>query len=138
VAQASAVIIVLGYLKAHRDAAEICADAPEAVRQMLVPMISGAYQGKTDLQRDEAIRSGSLASMTLMLAALEMGYSTCPMIGFDPEGVCEFLGVDEFHIPVMMVTLGKPVGEPARKSGRLPVSSVVNLESFDGPGLGAD
>lgn len=135
VAEASAVIVILGNLKAHRDAAEICADMPGPLREMIIPMISGAYQGKPEMQRDEAIRSGSLAAMTLMLAAQEMGYDTCPMIGFDPERVCQFLGMDENHIPVMIVTLGKAAA-PGRETTRRPLSRAVHLETFDGPGLG--
>jgi nitroreductase len=136
VEQASAVILVLGHLKAHRDAGEIFAQAPEPVREQMVPLISGVYQGKPDLQRDEAIRSGSLASMTLMLAAEAKGYATCPMIGFDPEGVCEHLGVDENHIPVMMICLGKRGGDEPRQTSRHAIGRVVRLERMDGPSLG--
>ena len=35
-------------------------------------MANGLYEGKDQFQRDEAIRSASLASMTLMLAANEV------------------------------------------------------------------
>jgi nitroreductase len=136
VEQASAVIIVLGHLKAHRDAGEIYAEAPEPVREQMVPLISGIYQGKPDLQRDEAIRSGSLASMTLMLAAEAMGHATCPMIGFDPEGVCDFLSIDEAHIPIMMICLGKKAGTEPRQTSRHPIGRIVWLERMDGPALG--
>jgi nitroreductase len=132
---ASALILVLGYLKAHRDVAEICADAPPSESARMIPMISGFYQARPQLQRDEAIRSGSLAAMTLMLVAQEMGLATCPMIGFDAEAVCQCLGVDDLHVPVMMICLGERVGEAPRRGHRFPLSRVVRLETFDGPGL---
>lgn len=135
VAQCSAVIVVFGNLKEHRQAARIFADAPEDVQERVVPIISGFYQGKPELQRDEAIRSGSLVAMSLMLVAQDMGLATCPMIGFDPQAVSEFLGVDDGHIPVIMITLGQREGPPPPRSSRLPVSEVVRLEEFRGQPL---
>ena len=43
--------------------------------------------GNEQVQRDEAMRSCGMAAMTLMLAAKEMGYDTCPMDGFDFDAV---------------------------------------------------
>lgn len=135
VATASAVVIVFGHLKAHRDAPAIYADAPEALRERVVPLISGFYQGNPQLQRDEAIRSGSLAAMTFMLAAEAHGLATCPMIGFDPEGVSALAGADELHVPVMMICLGEAAGDAPPRAHRFPLSHVVRLETLDGPGL---
>jgi nitroreductase len=132
VSECSAVIVVLGNLKEHRQAARIFADAPEQVQECIVPIISGFYQGKPELQRDEAIRSGSLVSLALMLVAQDMGLATCPMIGFDPQAVSEFLGLDENHIPVMMITMGEKATDPPMRSTRLPMSEVVRLEEFNG------
>ena len=133
---ASAVILVLGKLTAHEDAERIFASAPENVRKSMVPMIHGFYADKPAAQRDEAIRSGALAAMTLMLAAQELGYASGPMIGFDPKEVCRILRVDDGHVPVMLVVVGKQVGELRSRADRLPPSEVVRLDAFDGPGLG--
>ncbi len=135
VATASAVIVVLGKLTAHEDAARIFDDAPQTVRDSMVPMIHGFYADKVTAQRDEAIRSASLAAMTLMYAAYDMGYATGPMIGFDPKGVAELIGLDQHHVPVMLVVLGKQVGDMRPRSFRFPVSDVVKLETFTGPSL---
>jgi nitroreductase len=132
----SAVIAVLGQLNAHQDAERLYAAAPQPVRAKLVPMIHGLYEGNPQFQRDEAIRSCSLASMTLMLVAEDMGLATCPMIGFDPEAVTRFLNVDPHHFPVMLVCLGKRDGAVARvRDPRRPVEEIARLDSFTGPPL---
>lgn len=133
---ASAAIVVLGKLHSHEDAERIYASAPEGVRKAMVPMIHGFYANNPAAQHDEAIRSAALAAMTLMLAAKDMGYATGPMIGFNPQEVCRILRVDDRHIPVMIVVLGKQIGDLRRRDDRLPPSEVVKLESFDGRGLG--
>jgi nitroreductase len=136
VQNAGAVILVLGNLKSHRGVQEIYAEAPPDVQERLVPLIRGFYQGNPELQRDEAIRSGSLAAMTLMLTAETMGLSTCAMIGFDPDEVCAYLGIDDVHVPVMMVCLGGKMKDgwvPPRL--RLPLDKLVMLEEFGGPPL---
>ena len=135
VAHASAVIIVAGKLDAHRDAARIYASAPPKVQEMLLPMIDGFYEGRTTVQHDEAVRSGSLAAMTLMYAAQDLGYASCPMIGFDPKRVWELIGLDDNHVPVMMVVIGKEVGDIRPRPSRLPITEVVRLETADGAGL---
>jgi putative NAD(P)H nitroreductase len=87
------------------------------------------------LQRDEAIRSASLASMTLMLVAQSLGLATCPIIGFDPDRVAQIVGLDQAHVPVMLITIGKSKGTPLRSATRHPVERVVRLEHVDGRGL---
>ncbi|MCB9896713.1 MAG: nitroreductase family protein [Planctomycetes bacterium] len=135
IGQASVDVVVCGDLMGHERAAEAWADAPLEVQQRLVPMIGGFYAKNEQLRRDEAIRSGSLAAMTLMLVAQSRGLSTCPMIGFDPKRVCEVLGIPDTWLPVMLVTLGKGT-TPARPSSRFPMEQVVRLDGFDGAGLG--
>ncbi len=135
VGSASAVVVVAGKLDAHRDAPRIYADAPQKVQDMLLPMIEGFYEGKATAQRDEAVRSGSLAAMTLMYAAQDMGYGSCPMIGFDPKRVWELVGLDDNHVPVMMVVIGKQVGDIRPRPSRLPISEVVRLETMESAGL---
>jgi len=132
--QASVDVVVCGKMPAHEDAEAIYASAPAEVSAKMVPMIGGLYSPNEQLQRDEAIRSASLASMTLMLVAEDMGLATCPMIGFDPAKVSEIVGIPEDHVPVMIVTLGKAAA-PARPTDRLAVEKVVTLDRFDGPGL---
>ena len=137
VTECSVCVVVTAKLAAHDDAARIYASAPQAVQDKLVPMIGGFYAMNDQLQRDEAIRSASLASMTLMHAATSMGLATCPMIGFDPKKVSALVGLDnDVHIPVMLITLGKQRGDKPYRTERLPLSDVVTFDHIDGPPLG--
>jgi len=128
-------IIVCGKIAAHEDARAGNSHAPEGVLAKLVPLIDGIYANNPQLQRDEAIRSCALASMTLMLAAESMGMRTCPMIGFDPKKVSDIVGLDEGTIPVMLITLGYPGEGGVFPTSRFPMAEVVRLETIDGPGL---
>ncbi len=132
---ASAVIVVTAKLNAHEDADQMYSDAPESVRQTMIPMITGFYADKPQMQRDEAVRSASLAAMTLMYAAYDMGYATGPMIGFDPQAVSSLVGLDDQHIPVMLVVIGKQVGDMRDRAFRYPLNTTVKLESLTGKGL---
>ena len=131
----SAAILVCGKLDAYQDAPKIYKDAPKEVQEGLLPMINNFYEGKEQLQRDEAIRSASLAAMTLMYGATSRGWATGPMIGFDPEAVSRLLKLTPNLIPVMIVVLGRQKDPPRPRSYRHPVEKVVRLNTLDGPGL---
>lgn len=133
---ASAAIVVCGRLDAHEDAPRIYADADPQAREKYVPMIAGVYDAQPALQREEALRSGALAAMSLMYAAKDRGWDTGPMIGFDAGAVATFLELDENTVPVMMVVLGKARdGRQPARGYRRPVSEVVRLESARGAAL---
>lgn len=84
----------------------------------------GMYKGNTKLQRDEAIRSGSLAAMTLMLAAQGKGLASCPMIGFDAVGVAQAFGLSASEVPVMLITVGHPGAANWPHKPRKPIAEV--------------
>ncbi len=65
------------------------------------------YEGQDRLQRDEAMRSCGIAGQTIMLAAKDMGYDSCPMIGFDIEAVGKLIRLPEDHVIGFMITVGK-------------------------------
>lgn len=138
VEQCAAAILVCGRLDAHIDAAHIYGAESAEVRDKYVPMIEGAYRNQPQLQREEAIRSGAMAAMSLMYAAKNRGWDTGPMIGFDATKVATLLEMDAQSIPVMLVVLGHAAGgrQPAR-GYRRPLSEVVWLESMRGARLGA-
>ena len=105
-------------------------NAPQAVQDYLVPMIGNYYNGKAQVQRDEAMRSCGMAAMTLMLAAKEMGYDTCPMDGFDFEAVAKLLNLPADHTPAMFVVVGKPLKEAQPRGGQLSMDEVVIYNKF--------
>jgi len=130
VREASLTLLICADLNAHVDAGRYWVNAPEAVREMLVPMIAPFYQNNPQLQRDEAMRSVGIAAQTLMLAAKAMGYDSCPMIGFDPAKVAEIIRLPEGHLVGMMLTIGKAVKNANARGGQMPYDDVVFRDSF--------
>ena len=98
VADCSVTIVIAAKLEAHEDARRVWDGAPPRVVDSMSKMIENLYGEDATLQRDEAVRSGGIASMALMLVATELGYDTCPLIGFDAAEVANILGIPEAHI----------------------------------------
>ncbi len=131
VTDASIVVLLCGDLRAHaKDASRYWANAPQEVQDTLVPMIGGFYEGKDQLQRDEAMRSSGLAGQTLMLAAKAMGYDTCPMVGFDPVKAAELINLPEDHVVSFMIVVGKPAKPARERPTQLPYDEVVIRDRF--------
>ncbi len=130
VTDASIAIILCANLNSHLNPERYWKNAPEEVGKMMAPMTTGFYEGNEQLQRDEAMRSCGIAAQTIMLAAKDMGYDSCPMIGFDPEKFARIINLPNDHVIAMMITVGKSA-QPARgRGGQLPLSEVVVSEKF--------
>ncbi|MFN2745725.1 MULTISPECIES: nitroreductase family protein [Bacillus] len=128
VSQASAVVAVLGDLKANLNGEAVYGPLTEEgymteeIKETLLGQINGAYQNSA-FARDAAFTNASLAAMQLMIAAKAMGYDTCAMGGFDKEAFVKEFNIDERYVPVMLISIGKQV-KPAHKSSRFDVSEV--------------
>lgn len=131
VKDASVLFIICADLESHlTDPGTYWGHAPQEVQDILGPMIKPFYEGKDSLIRDEAMRSAALAAMTLMLAARELGYDSCPMIGFDPVAVGELIKLPDSHTIGLMLPVGK-LAQPAWDRGdRLPDDTVVVHDTF--------
>jgi nitroreductase len=131
VTDASICVVMCADLKAwDKNPERYWANAPQAVQDILVPMIRPFYEGKEQLQRDEAMRSVGFAAQNLMLLAVEMGYNSCPMIGFDPVQVAEIVNLPEGHVVGMMITIGKATKPAWAKPGQLSYNEVVFHDKF--------
>ncbi len=131
----STLLVICGKLNAHEDAPEIYQGTAQGIQDKVLPMIKNFYDGKDQLQRDEAIRSASLAAMALMLAAHNRGWATAPMIGFDPEAVSKLVNLKPNYIPVMLMAVGFKKEEPRPRDYRRPIEEVVKINTLDGLGL---
>jgi nitroreductase len=131
VGDAAELIVLCADINAWQDRPErYWADADEQTRNLLLPMIKDFYEGKDQLQRDEALRSCGIAAQTLMLAAKGLGYDSNPMIGFDAEQVAELINLPEGHLVAMMIVVGKAL-QPARpRGGQLPIEEIVVSNRF--------
>ncbi|NOS97475.1 MAG: nitroreductase family protein [Methylotenera sp.] len=131
VEEASLLIVLTADLKSWAKQPErYWQNAPKAASDILVPMIGHYYQGNEQVQRDEAMRSCGMAAMTIMLAAKEMGYDTCPMDGFDFDAVAKLLNLPEDHIPTMFVVVGKALQEASARGGQLNMDEVLVQNKF--------
>lgn len=132
VTDASLLIVLTADLKSWEKQPErYWKEAPQPVRDFLVPAIGQYYSGREQVQRDEAMRSCGMAAMTIMLAAKEMGYESCPMDGFDFDAVAKLLNLPADHTPAMFVVVGKGVKEAWPRGGQLPMDEVVIRNKFD-------
>ncbi|MCA9107559.1 MAG: nitroreductase family protein [Planctomycetales bacterium] len=130
---ASLLIAVTADVKAWRKSPErYWKDAPAEVAEILVNWMGPFYEGKEQLQRDEAMRSIGFAGQTLMLAAKAMGYESCPMIGFDIDAVSRLINLPEDHVLGFLVAVGKGTKPAWGKPGQLPLAEVVVRDRFAG------
>lgn len=131
VQEAAATFIVVGRLAAHEQLPRALQPAlergvmPAAVIERWVAAANEAHPGDPQLQRDEAVRSASLAAMTLMLAAQGMGLATGAMGGFDAQQVIQEFGLEAQDVPVMLVTLGHARDGNWSQKPRKPLQEVL-------------
>jgi len=131
VTDASLLVILTADLRAwEKNPERYWQNAPKPVQDYLVPAIGQYYRGKDQVERDEAMRSCGMAAMTLMLAAKEMGYDSCPMDGFDFDAVAKLVNLPADHTPAMFVAIGKGIKEPWPRGGQLPLNEVVVYDRF--------
>lgn len=131
VTDASLLVVLCADLKAwQKQPARYWRAAPAPVREYILPAIHNYYAGREQVQRDEAMRSCGLAAMTLMLAAKEMGYDSCPMDGFDFDAVGKLINLPPDHVVAMFVAIGRGVEEPRPRSGQLAMDEVVVQDRF--------
>lgn len=131
VTDASLLVILTVDLKAwEKDPARYWVNAPQQVSDYLVKAIHDYYTDHAQAERDEGMRSGGMAAMTLMLAAKEMGYDTCPMDGFDFDAVAKLINLPADHVPVMFVVVGKALEEAKPRGGQLAMDEVVVYNTF--------
>lgn len=130
---ASAVIAVLGDPSAYKDVAMInegllnLGVINQQEYDMTVESTLAFYEERGEtFQREEAIRNASLSAMQMMLTAKDLGWDTCPMIGFDPEVLKSALKLPDDIVPVMLVAIGKEDTSSQRPRGyRKPVAEFV-------------
>jgi nitroreductase len=133
VSDAAVTFIICGTLAAHEGLPAALQPSVEAgimgqaFADGWVNMARATHPEQPQLQRDEALRSASLAAMTLMLAAEGMGLASSALSGFDAVGVAREFGLTELEVPVMLVTVG--YGAPGNwpQKPRKPLADVLEF-----------
>ncbi len=127
----SALVLVCGDQQAYgQDTERYWASTDEKTREIIVGMIKGYYGADAGLCRDENLKSGGMAAMTIMLAAQAMGYDSCPMSGFDFEKAAEIVKLPAQHDIIMSVAVGKGDEAARPRGGQLPLEDVCFRDSF--------
>ncbi len=133
VVDAPVTFIICGTLAAHEGlphALQPSLDAgilDQSTFEGWLAMANRSHPNNPQLQRDEAIRSASLAAMTLMLAAQGMGLSTGSMSGFDPIGVAREFRLAANEVPAILVTVGYLASGNWPQKPRKPLQEVLEF-----------
>ena len=128
VTDASLLVVISGDQDAwEKNPKKYWKNADGDVQRMMETMIHNFYTNKKEMQRDEVMRSCSMAAMTMMLCAKNMGYDSCPMDGFDFPELSKLLNFPKNQIPVMFVAIGKKMQDAWPRGGQLSLSQVVNF-----------
>lgn len=133
VVDAAVSFIVCGTLAAHEQLAEALQPSvaagvmPQRMVDGWVAFATQGHAGDAQLQRDEAIRSASLAAMTLMLAAQGMQLGSCAMVDFDAAALQREFGLGAQEVPVMIVTVGYPAAGHWPQKPRKPMQQVLEI-----------
>jgi len=131
VTDSSVLIVVCADLKSWKDnPGQYWVNAPKEAQEFLVSAMGPFYEGKDQVQRDEAMRSCGIAAQTIMLAAKSMGYDSSPMIGFDPDKVAEIIKLPQDHIISMLIAVGKQTKPAMPRGGQLSLDKVVFTDKF--------
>lgn len=131
VTDASEVLVLCFDSKAwNRDPERYWRNAPQEVRGFLLPALAEYYRDKPDIERDEGMRSCGIVAMAIMLLAMDLGYDSCPMDGFDYEAVGRIIDLPPDHQIAFMIAIGKGIKEPWPKPGQLPLEEVLIENRF--------
>ncbi|WP_379141894.1 nitroreductase family protein [Paenibacillus sp. sgz500992] len=130
VADASAVLVMLGDYKAFQDDNIIqiheegfqAGYFDESLRDYLANAAIGYYASKSEEDlRMELTRDVSLAAMSFVLLANEAGLDTITMSGYDSRQLKATLNISERYLDVMLIAIGKGI-----KAGHRTVRHEVN------------
>ncbi len=131
VTDASLLIVLTADVKAwEKEPQRYWRLAAQTVQELMVSAIDQYYRGREQTQRDEAMRSCGIAAQTLMLAAQEMGYDSCPMDGFDFDAVARLIHLPSDHAIAMFVVVGKALKPAHPRGGPLTSDEVVIHNHF--------
>jgi len=130
---AAVTFIVLGDLKGleklpriNREAVKI--GAPPEGKAAAWERLAAKIYADPQAARDEALRSASLASMTLMLAVEARGLASGALSGFDVDRVRADFDIEPRYLPVMLIAVGYPAKLDPRQQPRLGVDEILSFD----------
>lgn len=136
VKDASAIIVVLGDMEIGRNVDRILYDwirlgyCTEEERPAYHNSI--AKKRSPEKRKQMALRNAMLAAMTLLYSAENMGYATCPIMGFSQWQLEEFLQIPEDRCIALMIAIGH--AHSGKENPQLPrktVDEMLHWEQFN-------
>ena len=133
IVEASVTFILCGTLNSHRSlfgTLQASVDAgilPASLQRSWSDMASASHENNPQLQRDEAIRSASLAAMALLVAAKEMGYDAGAVGGFEVDGVARTFKLNQDQLPVVLIPIGRASDLNWPQKIRKPGSEILEI-----------
>ena len=134
VKDASAIVIALADTFIGRHADKIVQQwvdhnylSPEKVQGFHSSIVKDRQPEKLEKM---ALRSTTLACMTLIYSAQNLGYATCPMMGFRQLDMKKFLNIPKDRTLALMIAIGKPKDEPLPRLPRKSIEEFVHMEKF--------
>lgn len=133
---ASAIIIVLGDSKIGRNVDTLLADWLKygycTKEEIPAYKNSIAKNRQEDKLKEMALRNAMLASMTLIYSATNLGYASCPIMGFNKHELEEELNIPKDRIIALMIALGYE--DQGKEKARLPrkkLEQLIHKEKFN-------
>lgn len=130
ITDASLLIILCANVKAWKSPDKYWKNIDPEIREGIVEAINTYYEGNDLLQRDEAIRSCGIAAQTIMLAATDLGYESCPMDLSDFNEVGKLINLPDDHLIAMFIAIGKGLEPPFPRGGQLDLDEVIIYDKF--------
>lgn len=132
---ASAVIIALADKNIGRNVETLLADMLKfgyCSEDEIQAYRNSIAKNRSDEKRTSmAIRNAMLACMTLIFSAENMGYGTCPIMGFHQWKLEELLKIPDDRAIALMIAIGKPITEnELPRLPRKPPSDLIHWEEF--------
>jgi len=136
VKDASSIIVVLADREVGRNVDQLLADWLRlgycTEEEMPAYRNSIAKNRQPHKKEKMALRNAMLASMTLIYAAENMGYATCPIMGFSQKDLITHLNIPEDRPIALMIAIGyqdKSKTENERLPRKNP-ADMIHWESF--------
>lgn len=111
VTEASAVLVLFGNTHQYSESQDVFDDwvARGYMKAEALPQVRAVTERLYSGERAIGFvsRNVGLFAMNLMFAALDQGWDTHPMDGFDIDGVRNLFGLDPKYVPVMLIAIGK-------------------------------
>ena len=97
-----------------------------------IPAYRNSIAKNRSLEKREkmAMRNAMMAAMTFIYAAEDMGYSTCPMMGFREHELEAFLNLPEDRRIALLILIGKSEGEALPRLPRKDPKLISFFESY--------